>query len=127
MNPFGKSEATRDLSGEFKRDGYVAFKPLYTAGEDARLNAEIARFIRDVVPSMPEARVYYENKADKSTLKQLQMMFEYDVYFEDLMLNGPACAFRSIRPPIPATSGHPYRGIRPPLTRCVEAHVFSVS
>ena len=37
------------------------------------------------------------------------------------------CAFRSIRPPIPATSGHPYRGIRPPLTRCVEAHVFSVS
>ena len=38
-----------------------------------------------------------------------------------------ACAFRSIRPPVPATSGHPYRGIRPPLTRCFEAHVFSVS
>ena len=37
------------------------------------------------------------------------------------------CAFRNIRPLIPATSGHPYRGIRPPLTRCFEAHVFSVS
>ena len=24
------------------------------------------------------------------------------------------CAFRAIRPPIPTTSAHPYRGIRPP-------------
>src|SRR6056297_3272722 len=31
------------------------------------------------------------------------------------------CAFRRIRPPIPITSGHLFRSIRPPMTRCREA------
>ena len=31
------------------------------------------------------------------------------------------CVFRSIRPLIPTTSGHLFRGIRPPVTRCREA------
>ena len=38
-----------------------------------------------------------------------------------------ACIFRSIRPPIPTTSGHLYRGIRPPVARCFEAFGFCVS
>ena len=36
----------------------------------------------------------------------------------------PACAFRRIRPPIPITSGHLFRCIRPPVTRCREAVDF---
>ena len=32
-----------------------------------------------------------------------------------------SCAFRGIRPPIPTTSGHLNRSIRPPVARCVEA------
>lgn len=78
------------LLKDFQRDGYVAVRPLLQPNEIAGLNAEIARFIRDVVPGMPEERVYYEDKSDKNTLKQLQKMFEYDAYFKDLMLNGPA-------------------------------------
>ena len=35
--------------------------------------------------------------------------------------------FRDIRPPIPTTSAHLYRGIRPALTRCREALVFDIS
>jgi putative ATP-dependent endonuclease of OLD family len=34
------------------------------------------------------------------------------------------CVFRRIRPPIPTTSGHLFRGIRPPVTRCREAACF---
>lgn len=78
------------LLQDFDRDGYVAIRPLIPKEELADLNREIARYIQDVVPTMPEAQVYYENKSDKSTLKQLQHMFDYDAYFEDLMLNGPA-------------------------------------
>ena len=37
------------------------------------------------------------------------------------------CIFRDIRPPIPTTSAHLYRGIRPALTRCREALVFDIS
>jgi len=34
------------------------------------------------------------------------------------------CVFRNIRPPIPITSGHLFRRIRPPVTRCREAACF---
>ena len=42
-------------------------------------------------------------------------------------LKGFPCIFRDIRPPIPTTSAHLYRGIRPALTRCREALVFDIS
>jgi phytanoyl-CoA hydroxylase len=77
------------LYDAFSKDGYVAVKPLYSADEIVELNAEIGRFIRDVVPQMPATQVYYEDKSDKNTLKQLQRMFEHDAYFNALMLNGP--------------------------------------
>ncbi len=34
------------------------------------------------------------------------------------------CVFRNMRPPIPITSGHLFRRIRPPVTRCREAACF---
>ena len=45
-------------------------------------------------------------------------------YFADGLSD---CIFRDIRPPIPTTSAHLYRGIRPALTRCREALVFDIS
>jgi len=81
---------SQNLANDFDQDGYVAIRPLFSTGEMATLNKEIARFVKDVVPTMPAERVYYEDKSDTSSLKQLQHMFEYDAYFEDLMLNGPA-------------------------------------
>ena len=44
-----------------------------------------------------------------------------------VILGAIACIFRDIRPPIPTTSAHLYRGIRPALTRCREALVFDIS
>lgn len=78
------------LKSCFKRDGYVAIQPLLDANEMAALSREIARFISDVVPLMPAEQVYYEDRSDPSSLKQLQKMFEHDAFFNDLMLNGPA-------------------------------------
>ena len=80
---------SEDNLGAFQRDGYVCVDPLFDQPQMAQLNAEISRFIHDVVPTMPAAQVYYEDKSDKSSLKQLQRMFEHDAYFNDLMLNGP--------------------------------------
>lgn len=77
------------LKADFDRDGFIALRPLMTPGEVAALNTEIDRFIRDVVPEMPRERVYYEDRSDRTTLKQIQKMFEYDAYFETLMLHGP--------------------------------------
>jgi len=86
--PVHTPDASRLTS--FRSDGYVCVDPLYSPTEIDNLNAEIARFIRDVVPTMPTAQVYYEDKADKTSLKQIQRMFDHDAYFRDLMENGPA-------------------------------------
>ena len=77
-----------DQHASFQRDGYVCVDPLYEKSQMDELNRQIVRFIRDVVPTMPDTQVYYEDKSDKSSLKQLQRMFEHDAYFNDLMLNG---------------------------------------
>ena len=39
------------------------------------------RLIRDVVPNMPKAEVYYEARSDESSLKQLQQIWKHDAWF----------------------------------------------
>lgn len=83
---------TRDglaLRDGYDADGYVCVDPLFDAAKMAEINAELRRFITDVVPTMPDTNVYYEDKADKTSLKQLVQMFEFDAYFEQLMLDSP--------------------------------------
>lgn len=74
---------------KFRKDGYLCVSPLYSKDDITELNTEISRFIRDIVPAMPAEQVYYEDKTDKTSLKQIQRMFEYDPYFRDLMDQGP--------------------------------------
>lgn len=78
-----------NLLNGFQRDGYVCVDPLVDQKTIDRLSSEIERFVREVVPEMPSSRVYYEDKSDPSTLKQLQKMFEYDEFFRTLIESGP--------------------------------------
>jgi phytanoyl-CoA hydroxylase len=77
-----------DLLDAFTRDGYVAIQPLFDRSQMTEICKNVERLIREVVPEMPETQVYYEDKSDSSTLKQLQRIHEHDAYFADLMLNG---------------------------------------
>src|SRR6056297_2103024 len=54
-------------------------------------------------------------------LKEQQLVFAAALKGEDHRVE---CGFRRIRPPIPITSGHLFRSIRPPVTRCREAVDF---
>ena len=60
-------------------------------------------------------------------LLQFGSMGPNQSYTEGRTLSILICIFRDIRPPIPTTSAHLYRGIRPALTRCREALVFDIS
>jgi phytanoyl-CoA hydroxylase len=76
------------LNHEFNLDGYVSIPTFFDADEVAQLRENKERFIRDVVPTMPAGEVYYDDKDDLSTLKQLQMMWKYDPFFGGLMEAG---------------------------------------
>ena len=73
------------LAEDFDRDGYIAIQPLFPPEKIAEINAELERFIADVMPTMPPSLVYFENREDRSTLKQMQKLSEYDSYFRALM------------------------------------------
>jgi ectoine hydroxylase-related dioxygenase (phytanoyl-CoA dioxygenase family) len=73
------------LADDFDRDGYVALRPLFDAAKMAEISAELDRYIAEVMPTMPVEEVYFENREDRSTLKQMQKLSVYDDYFRDLM------------------------------------------
>ncbi|OED41332.1 phytanoyl-CoA dioxygenase [Chromatiales bacterium (ex Bugula neritina AB1)] len=71
---------------QFHQDGFIAVKPLFDDSAITDIKNNVQRFVHDVVPTLPAARVYYEDRNDPTTLKQVQKIFEYDNYFEALML-----------------------------------------
>ena len=84
---------TDNLLEHYERDGFVAM-PGFRRGTDlSNLLEQVDRFITEVVPSMPAKHVFYEDREDLTTLKQLQHMADYDPWFEEQFTSGP---FREI-------------------------------
>ncbi len=75
--------ANETLRGSFKRDGYVVVRGFLDPDALAELRAELARYIRDVVPTLPDSHAFYLDKSRPETLKQLQHM-GCDPYFAEI-------------------------------------------
>lgn len=73
------------LHDEFNSHGYVSIPGFFDPDEVAELRDNKERFVRDVVPGMPGSEVYYHDKNDRSTLKQLQQLWEHDGFFARMM------------------------------------------
>lgn len=73
------------VNRDFERDGYVSVPGFFDVDEVSQLRENKERFIRDVVPTMPETEVYYDDKDDPNTLKQLQNMGKRDDFFGSLL------------------------------------------
>lgn len=73
------------LHHEFNLDGFVSLPGFFDEEEVKSLVENKERFIRDIVPTMPETEVYYDDKDDPSTLKQLQKLGEHDSFFGEMM------------------------------------------
>ena len=58
----------------FEQDGFVAVPGFCDAGGLRTIEAELSRFIAERVPALPAEHVFYEDKADASTLKQIQRL-----------------------------------------------------
>lgn len=69
------------LKQNFDDAGYVAVKSFLNAEEVEELHRATSRFIAKTVSKLPEEVVYYEDKSNLSTLKQVQKLNEYDDYF----------------------------------------------
>ncbi len=76
------------MTEDFNNKGFVALPAFLDAQEIAEVRANLDRFIRDIVPGMPREHVFYEDKGDPATLKQLQGLARNDAFFHKLMFGG---------------------------------------
>jgi phytanoyl-CoA hydroxylase len=75
---------TKELKKSFDQDGYIAVEGFLDKEEVTELIRETNRLLNEVVPSIPESEVYYEDKENPETLKQIQRLNMYDAYFDKL-------------------------------------------
>lgn len=76
------------LKEDFDRDGYVFIPGFLDENEIADIRARFEKFIETKVPEMPSKFVFYEDKDDTSTLKQLQDIQHYDDFFAGVLNGG---------------------------------------
>lgn len=77
------------LRDQFDELGFVAYRAFLSTHEVERLHSEIARYIRDLVPRIPPSDVFYEDRNDHSTLKQMTRMFQHCPFFSQLLECSP--------------------------------------
>src|SRR5262245_46002797 len=63
-----------ELRAGYEREGFAIVPQFLPAGELAELRGQIERYIRAVVPGLPDTHAFYEDKQRRQTLKQLQNM-----------------------------------------------------
>ena len=87
MSPYNRrtslsiSELTETfMKASFDRDGFVIVRQLLAADEFAELRRELDRYARAVVPTLPDADAFFDDKSRPETLKQLQHM-QHDPFF----------------------------------------------
>jgi len=76
------------LKKDFDEVGYVALRGFLDADEVEELQRETNRFIEETVSTLPEEVVYYEDKSNRATLKQVQRIHEHDDYYMRLATSG---------------------------------------
>lgn len=66
----------------YDRDGFVIVRQLLDTAELAELQCNLDRYIRDVVPTLPDTAAFFDDKSRPETLKQMQHM-QGDAFFRD--------------------------------------------
>lgn len=78
-----------EVKQSFCNDGFARLPSFLTPEAVDELLQQIERYIKEVAPARPVEEIFYEDKRDPSSLKQVQQLWRNDLYFEALMTKGP--------------------------------------
>jgi len=59
---------------DFERDGFVVLPKFLSPDEFDELTTQLDRYVREVVPTLPDTDAFYEDRIRPETLKQMQHM-----------------------------------------------------
>jgi phytanoyl-CoA hydroxylase len=71
---------------DFERDGFAVVRQFLSGADREELVRHLDRYIREVVPTLPDSAVFYVDKARPETLKQMQHMHG-DPFFREYTRN----------------------------------------
>ncbi len=71
-----------ELKQAYDRDGFVVVRQALPASEFELLTSNLDRYIREIVPSLPDSAAFYQDRGRPETLKQLQHMGS-DAFFNE--------------------------------------------
>ena len=74
---------------KFEKDGFVAVPGFVQNDELQLIEDTLARFTKKVLPNLPANLVFYEDKTDPGTLKQIQQLQEHDEFFGAFFMGKP--------------------------------------
>ncbi|MBX3253997.1 MAG: phytanoyl-CoA dioxygenase family protein [Chitinophagaceae bacterium] len=80
-------ETNDQLQKKFRKDGFVFLPGFLNEEEVKQIHIHLEKLIKEKVPGMPQEHTFYEDRNAPSTLKQLQTLFSYDIFFNQLMFN----------------------------------------
>ena len=75
---------TNNQVQQFDAEGFLAFPKFATDELLTDVLTNLHRFLKDIVPSLPREHVFYDDRRDPTTLKQIQHMGDHDSWFHDL-------------------------------------------
>jgi phytanoyl-CoA hydroxylase len=75
-----------ELRQAFASDGFVSLPGFLGPDELGGVHEALRRFTMETVPSLPAELVYYEDKTDSRSLKQVQRLHEHCEFFAAMML-----------------------------------------
>jgi len=67
---------------DFDRDGFVIVRNFLGKEEFQELKNNLDRYVREIVPGLPDADAFYHDRGRPETLKQMQHMGANDAYFD---------------------------------------------
>lgn len=73
----------------FKDDGFIAVPRFCNPSELSSIESALTHFIDDRIAHLPTEDVFYEDKAQPESLKQIQRMHEHDEFFGSFMESSP--------------------------------------
>ncbi len=77
-----------ELRETFDADGFVIVRSLFSPTEVDELNAQIARYIREVVPTLPKEAAFFDDYSRPETLRKMQSLDKRDPWFHNFMNSG---------------------------------------
>jgi len=83
------------LRSRYEQDGFVVIRGLFSPAAFQELQANLDRYIRDVVPTLNRDQAFFDDYARPETLRKMQSLNRHDAWFADFMKEGPHVAVQA--------------------------------